>query len=68
MNQKKYIKQELLKGRIITPMDMLNECGCYRLGARIFELRREGMDIRMKPHKYKRYAQYYMGEPTRRIF
>lgn len=41
------IKAALLKGEKLTPMDALRRFGCFRLGARIWELRNEhGMDIR----------------------
>ena len=41
------IKAALLRGEKLTPMDALRRFGCFRLGARIWELRNEqGMDIR----------------------
>lgn len=41
------IKAALLKGEKLTPIDALRRFGCFRLGARIWELRNEhGMDIR----------------------
>ena len=41
------IKAALLRGETLTPMDALRRFGCFRLGARIWELRNEhGMDIR----------------------
>lgn len=41
------IKAALLKGEKLIPMDALRRFGCFRLGARIRELRNEqGMDIR----------------------
>lgn len=43
---KKQIKQHLLDYGHITPMIALNEYGCYRLGARIYDLRNEGMNIK----------------------
>lgn len=35
------IKAALLKGEKLTPMDALRRFGCFRLGARIWELRNE---------------------------
>lgn len=41
------IKAALPRGEKLTPMDALRRFGCFRLGARIWELRNEhGMDIR----------------------
>lgn len=41
------IKAALLRGETLTPLDALRRFGCFRLGARIWDLRNEhGMDIR----------------------
>lgn len=46
------IKAALLAGETLTPMDALRRFGCFRLGARIWELRNEqGMDIRTEQHR-----------------
>ena len=46
-SQTALIKAALLAGEKLTPMDALRRFGCFRLGARIWELRNEhGMDIR----------------------
>jgi len=44
----------------ITPMDALTDYGCFRLGARIYELRQRGYDIEteMVSSGGKRYARY----------
>ena len=70
MTQKEWTIKELEAGRIITPLDALKECGCFRLGARILELRNEGHDIRtIINDRGKRYAKYYLVSPdVRRIF
>jgi len=44
-SQNKKIKEWLLSGRSITAMEALYQFGCFRLGARINDLRREGMKI-----------------------
>ena len=45
------IKAALLRGEKLTPMDALRRFGCFRLGARIWELRHKcGMDIRAVRH------------------
>ena len=62
-SQMKMILNDLLKGKEITPIDALNDYGCFRLGARIFDLRELGYDIKTKkPDNGKQYAIYYMEE------
>lgn len=39
------IKAALMAGETITPLDALNRFGCFRLGARIWDLRNAGMNI-----------------------
>lgn len=46
-SQSAQIKAALLAGETLTPLDALKRFGCFRLGARIWELRNEqGMNIR----------------------
>lgn len=45
MSQLEAIRQHLESGKPITPLDALNLYGCFRLGARIFDLKRQGMNI-----------------------
>ncbi len=67
MGQKERIYQALRKGRTLTPHDALKEFGCFRLGARIFELRREippGWEIKTDtPDEGPRYAKYSLIKP-----
>lgn len=58
MSQKSKIKTALENGEKITPLDALNKFGCFRLGARIFELRQEGLNI-VDVGK-KNYAEYVL--------
>lgn len=44
--QKKQIKAYLLTGKRLTQLDALNLFGCFRLAARICELRNDGMNIK----------------------
>lgn len=51
----------------ITPMDALNKFGCFRLSARIADLKEEGHNIysEMETKEYadgtrKRYARYFL--------
>ena len=46
--QNEQIKAYLSKGKAITPMDALNKFGCFRLSARIKNLRDEGLKIATK--------------------
>ena len=51
-----------LTSKPITAMDALNDYGCFRLAARINELRMSGHDIRteIKSQDGKRYAMYHL--------
>lgn len=51
-----------LKRRPITPMDALTKYGCFRLAARIQELRESGhlIETTMIERGEKRYAQYWL--------
>jgi len=61
MSQTKQIADYLNKGRKLTPIDALNKFGCFRLAARISDLRNNGMSIVTKTIKLdnnKQIAQY----------
>jgi hypothetical protein len=61
MSQNKQIADYLNKGKKLTPIDALNKFGCYRLAARIADLRNEGMNIvtnTIKLENKKQIAQY----------
>lgn len=67
MSQMSMIRRHLQEGKSIDPMEALREYGCYRLGAIIYRLRREGYEISTKLicHKNKygfttHYAVYKM--------
>jgi|13_taG_2_1085334.scaffolds.fasta_scaffold10982_5 hypothetical protein len=45
MSQEKQILEYLQAGNKITPIDALNLFGCFRLGARICDLRNKGYNI-----------------------
>jgi hypothetical protein len=65
MSQTDQIRAALILGRSLTPMDALQDYGCFRLAARIAELRREGMDIECatETKNGKRYARYFLRRP-----
>jgi sulfur transfer protein SufE len=61
MSQTKQIADYLNKGKKLTPIDALNKFGCFRLAARIAELRNNGMNIittSIKLKNKKLVAQY----------
>ena len=41
----------LKRGRSITPMQALDQLNCMRLGARIYDLKKQGYRINKTPHK-----------------
>ena len=38
----------LIEGNTLTPLEALEKFGCLRLGARIFALRKKGVNIQMR--------------------
>ena len=66
MSDKARILKHLQEYGSITPMEALEQYGCYRLGARVFDLRRDGYEINTtivegtdrngEPMKYARYT------------
>ena len=51
----------LLEGNSITPIEALKKFGCFRLGARIFELRKQGFiidTIQVDNGKGNKFAKY----------
>ena len=67
---KSLIRDLLIGGGSITPLEALRDFGCYRLASRISDLRREGLNIakRMEESvsritgKPVRYSRYYMAQ------
>ena len=61
MNQRQQILA-FLKKRSITAREAMYSFGCYRLAARILELRAQGYDIRteMEAHENGKHARYYL--------
>lgn len=60
MTQKKDILNHLIEKGTITPIEALELYGCFRLGARIADLKAEGIQIRtdIVAKNGKRFAQY----------
>lgn len=60
-SQNEKIKNYLLKGKKLTPLQALRMFGCFRLSGRIYDLKKEGLKIKtdlVKRNK-KVFAQYY---------
>ena len=49
--QNKRIEAYLMSGRTLTPLDALHEFNCFRLSARIWDLRKRGLDIESRRRK-----------------
>jgi hypothetical protein len=62
MTQSAQILSALKKGKKLTAIKALRDFGCFRLAARINELRDKGYDIksRLKPVDGKRIAEYWI--------
>lgn len=43
--QRQQILSHLINGKSLTPIDALNLFGCFRLSARIFEIRGQGFEV-----------------------
>jgi len=68
MNQSQWILNQL-KQAPVTPMEALAGCGCFRLAARIKELRQQGNDIKTKTlilPSGKIVAQYHLEQSNER--
>lgn len=66
MTQTDQIRADLLAGVELTPLDALNKYGCFRLAARVAELRREGLSVETVVDKGsgKKYARYRIATPV----
>lgn len=58
MSQAELILRALRRGHKITPLYALQKWGCFRLSARILELRQEGWPIQTEKVNGKPYARY----------
>jgi len=63
-SQNKRIKKYLKSGKSLTALDALHEFNCFRISARVFDLKSQGMNIETKiisitsGGKTKRVARY----------
>jgi hypothetical protein len=67
MSQTDWILNKLRAGISLTPIDALNGCGCFRLAAIVFDLKKGGWNIEtiIEKHNKKRYARYVMQTPEK---
>ena len=66
VSQSDAILEHLKSGKSINPIEALNLYGCFRLGARILDLRREGYEIETETvhTNGKHFAKYRMKLAT----
>ena len=67
VSQAKNILAHLVQHKTITPLEALNQYGCFRLSAVIFNLKKDGHNIVthiIKKNK-KRFAQYHYASETK---
>jgi hypothetical protein len=64
LSQTNLIKKHLQSGRSITPLQALSMYGCLRLGARIYDLKREGLDIdsHLVRQNGKQFSEYFIAK------
>ena len=64
-SQSENILAHLIEGYAITPLDALEQYGCFRLAALIYNLRKDGYDIKTNKvsNKYgKTFASYRLNK------
>ena len=62
LSHEDYILSELIEGRSLTPLEALGMFGCFRLAARISDLRDKGYPIKTEVVKKdnKHFARYFL--------
>ena len=71
MSQCNKILEYLKQGHRLTPLEGLRLFGTMRLGARCWDLRKAGYDVRsrmVKTDTGKHIAQYYLYKETQQVF
>ena len=63
MTQKEMIRNHLQANKSITPLEALEMYGCFRLPARIAELKEDGLQIKTDTvkHNGKHFARYRLA-------
>jgi hypothetical protein len=62
-SQRDQVRAALEAGQRLTPLDALRRFGCYRLAARIDEIRRDGTNVITDRHP-DNYAIYYIPQES----
>lgn len=59
-SQTELIRKHLESGKTITPLEALRRYDCLRLGARIYDLKQDGLPVKteIKRNGRKRFAEY----------
>jgi hypothetical protein len=67
MTQTEWVLNKLKAGYGLTPIDALHGCGCFRLAAIVFDLKKAGWNIEtfIITGTKKRYARYEMQTPQK---
>ena len=62
LTQELQILRDLRRGKRITPLEALADYGCFRLGARIYDIKQRGYAVKkvMVERGEARVAQYYL--------
>lgn len=58
------IKEYLIRGATITQLDAIERFGCFRLAARIYDIRKAGLDVHkimVKTAQGRMFAKYYLS-------
>ncbi len=63
-SQNKQIAQHLQSGKKITPLGALRLFNCLRLGARIYEIKKTGLDVKttLVTRNNKTFAEYKLNQ------
>lgn len=64
-SQTDQIRSALTSGVELTPIDALEKFGCFRLAARVKDLRAEGLDIQTvtEMRNGRKFARYRVAQP-----
>ena len=68
-SQTDQIREALMRGEELTPIEALRRFGCLRLAARVSDLRRDGLQIESATVEAngKRFALYRLESPQRSL-
>lgn len=63
MNKRKEVQAHLLRGEILTPLEAFEKYKTMRLGAIVFDLKKQGMNIVNEQEKWRtKYAVYRLAK------